>query len=52
MKGTDETNFQTNSADAHCFSADAKMSNGFAKTVCRRVNGLQEYCQRAKTVVG
>ena len=28
------------------------MSKGFAETFCRRVNGLQENCQRAKTTIG
>ena len=28
------------------------MNKGFAETFCRRVNGLQEYCRKAKAVVG
>ena len=28
------------------------MSKRFAETICRRVKGLQEYCQKAKTFVG
>ena len=52
LKGNDETIFQANTAIAHCISADAKMSKGFAETICRRVNGLHEFCRRAKTSVG
>ena len=43
LNGNDETIFQTNTAIAHCISVDAKLSRRFAKTICRRVNGLQEY---------
>ena len=43
LNGNDETIFQANTAIAHCVSADAKMSKGFAETICCRVNGLQEY---------
>ena len=28
------------------------MSKGFAKTYCRRVHGLQDYCQKTKLIVG
>ena len=28
------------------------MSEGFAETICRKVNGLHEYCRRAKATVG
>ena len=28
------------------------MNKGFAETFCLRVNGLQEYCRKAKAVVG
>ena len=52
LNGNDETIFQANTAIAHCISADAKMSKGFAETICRRVNGLHEFCRRAKTSVG
>ena len=52
LNGNNETIFQANTAIAHCNSADAKMSKGFAETICRRVNGLQEFCRRAKTTVG
>ena len=52
LNGTDETIFQVNTAIAHCISAVAKMSKGFAETICRRVSGLQEYCRRAKTTIG
>ena len=50
--GNDEINFQANTAIAHCFSADAKMSIGFAEKLCRRVNGLQEDCRKTKAIVG
>ena len=46
LNGNDETIFQANTAIAHCISADAKMSKGFAATICRGVNGLQEHCRR------
>ena len=52
LNRNDETVFQANTAIAHCISADAKMSEGFAETICRRVNGLQEFCRRAKTTIG
>ena len=52
LNGNDETSFQANTAIAHCISADAKMSKRFAETICRRVNGLQEYCRRAKPTIG
>ena len=46
LNGNDETLFQDNTAIVHCISADAKMSEGFAETICRRVNGLQEHWKR------
>ena len=46
--GNEETIFQANTAIAHCVSADAKMSTGIAETICRKVNGLQEYYRKAK----
>ena len=52
LNGNDETIFQANSASAHCISADAKMSKRFAETICRRVNGLQEFCRKAKITIG
>ena len=52
LNGNDEIIFQANTAIAHCISADAKMSKGFAETICRRVNGLQEYCRKTKPIVG
>ena len=52
LNGNDETNFHANTAIAHSVSDDAKMSGGFAGTICRRMNGLQEYCQKAKATVG
>ena len=52
LNGNDETLFQANSAFAHCFSADANMSEGFAETICRRVNGLPEYCGKTKSILG
>ena len=45
LNGNDKTIFQANTAIAHCISADAKMSEEFAKTICRRMNGLQEFCK-------
>ena len=52
LKRNDERIFQANSAIAHCISANAKMSNGFAETICRKLSELQEYCQKAKTNIG
>ena len=51
MNGNDETIFQAITAVAHCISADAKVSKRFVKTICRGVNGLQEYCRKAKAVI-
>ena len=50
LNGNDETTFQANTAITHCISADAKMSKGFAETICRKVNGLQEYCHKLNQV--
>ena len=52
LTGNEETVFQDKTAIAHCISADAKMSKGFAKTICRRVNGHQEHCEKTKPIVG
>ena len=52
LNGNDEAFFQANTAIAHCISADAKMSKGFAETICRRVNGPQEYRRKTKPTVG
>ena len=52
LNGNDETTFQGNTVIAHCISADSKMSKRFAETSCRKVNGIQEYCQKAKAIVG
>ena len=52
LNGNNERIFEANTAIAHCISADAKISKGFAETICRGVNGLQKYCGRAKTTVG
>ena len=52
LNENDETTLQANTAIAHCISADARMSKGFAETIFRRVNGLHEFCRRAKTTVG
>ena len=52
LNGNDEIVFQANTAIAHCISTDAKMNKTFAGTICRRVNGLQEYCRKTKAIVG
>ena len=52
LNGNEEAIFQANTAIAHCISAGAKMSKSFAETICRRVNWLQEYCRKAKAIVG
>ena len=51
LKGNDETISQANTAIAHCISADAIMSKGFAEIICRRVNELQEYCRKTRAIV-
>ena len=52
LNGNNETILQANATIAQCISADAKLSKGFAETICRRVDGLQQYCQKNKTTVG
>ena len=52
LNGNDETFFQANTTIAHCISADAKMSEDYAETNCRTVNGLQERCRKTKAIVG
>ena len=52
LNGNNETIFQANTAIAHCISVDAKMIKRFAETICRRVDGLQKFCRKAKTTVG
>ena len=52
LNGNDETIFQANTAIAHCVSDDAKTNKRFAETICRRVNGPQEYRRIAKANVG
>ena len=46
LNGNDETTFKADTAIVHCISADAKMWEGFAETICRAVRGRQEYCQK------
>ena len=48
----DDTIFENQTAIAHCISADAKMSKGFAETISNRINGLQDYCYKSKVFVG
>ena len=52
LNGNDKTFFQSNTAIAHCISADTKMSKEFAETNCHTVNGLEEYCRKNKATVG
>ena len=52
QNGNSETIFETKFAIAHCISADAKMSKGFAETICTRISGLQEFCRKSKPFVG
>ena len=52
LNRNDEIFFQANTAIAHCISAADKMSERFAETNRRRVNGLLEYCQKTKAIVG
>ena len=40
--GNDDTIFGNQTAIAHCLSADAKLSKGFAKTITNHISGLQE----------
>ena len=51
LNGNDETIFQANTAIAHCNSADANMGKRFAEIICRRVNELQEYCRKTRTIL-
>ena len=52
INGNDDTIFEHQTAIAHCISADAKMSKGFAETIRNHINGLQEYCYKSKAFVG
>ena len=52
INGNDDTIFENQTAIAHCISADAKMSKGFAETISNHINGLQENCYRSKVFVG
>ena len=52
IDGNDDTIFENQTAIAHCISADAKMSKGFAETISNHINGLQEYCYKSKAFVG
>ena len=52
LNGPNKTIFQANTDIAHCTSTDTKKSKGFAETICLRVNGHQEYCQKPKAIVG
>ena len=51
LNGNDENSFQATTAVAHCFPADKKLNTGFAETICSKVTGLQDYCQKAKALV-
>ena len=51
LNGNNEIIFRANTVVAHCISTDAKMSKGFAETICRKVNGLQEYYRKTKPTV-
>ena len=50
--GNDDTIFENQTAIAHCISADAKMTKGFAETISNHISGLQEYCYKSKAFVG
>ena len=52
INGNDDTIFENQTAIAHCISADANMSKGFAETIRNHINGLQEYCYKSKAFVG
>ena len=52
LNGNNETIFKAHTAIADCIPTHAKTSKGFGGTNCRRVKGIHEYCQKAKTVVG
>ena len=52
INGNDDTIFENQTAVAHCISADAKMSKGFAETISNHISGLQEYCYKSKAFVG
>ena len=50
--GNDDTSFENQTAIAHCISADAKMSKGFAETISNYISGLEKYCYKSNTYVG
>ena len=52
INGNDDTIFENQTTIAHCISADAKLSKGFAETITNHNNGLQEYCYKSKAFVG
>ena len=53
IDGNDDTIFENQTVIAHCMSADARMSKGFAETNhSNHINGLQEYCYKSKAFVG
>ena len=52
INGNDDTIFEKQTAIAHCISADAKLSKGFAETISNHINGLQENCYKSKAFVG
>ena len=52
INGNDDTIFENQTAIAHCISADATMSEGFAETISNHINGLQECCYKSKGFVG
>ena len=48
LKGNDESIFQANTTIGHCISADAKMSKGFAETLCLRVFAFRITVEKPK----
>ena len=49
---TEASIFQQPDSIGHCFSADARMSNGFADFLSHRIPGLRPTCRNAKLFMG
>ena len=51
INGNDDTFCECQTAIAHCISADAKLSEGFAETITNNINELQKYCYNQKILL-
>ena len=50
--GTEDSTLQQPNSIGHCFSADARMSKGFAEFLSHRISGLRSKCRKAKLFMG